>query len=88
LCNRIRQSLDKHPTGTLTVEQVRRSLNAYLAHHYLPPLLRDEAFEKELADQHYYQTRNAQAKKSHTQTRIAYYLKLGIDVDKIKSCLT
>jgi SRSO17 transposase len=88
LCSRIRQSLDKDQTGELTVEQVRRSVNAYLAHHRLPPLLRDEAFEKELADQQYYQQRSTQTKKSHTKTRIKFYLKLGIDVDKIKSCIT
>lgn len=87
LCSRIRQSLDKDQTGALTIEQVRRSLNAYLAHHHLPPDLRDEAFEKELAVQCYYQARTAQAKKSHTKTRIKYYLERGFDVDKIKSCL-
>jgi SRSO17 transposase len=87
LCSRIRQSLDKDGTGQLTVEQVRRSVNAYVAHHHLPPPLRDEAFEKELADQCYYQERNAQANKSHTKTRIKFYLTLGIDVDKIKSCI-
>lgn len=87
-CSRIRQSLDKDQTGELTVEQVRRSVNAYLAHHHLPPSLRDDAFEKELADQRYYQERNAQAKASHTKTRIKLYLDLGIDVDTIKSCVT
>ena len=88
LCSRIRQSLDKDATGELTVEQVRRAVNAYVAHHHLPLLLRDDAFEKELADQHYYQARSAQAKKSHTKTRIKFYLTRGIDVDKIKSCIT
>ncbi len=87
LCSRIRQSLDKDQTGELTLEQVRRSVNAYLAHHHLPPPLRDEAFEKELADQCYYQERNAQANTSHTKTRIKLYIKLGIDVNKIKSCI-
>ena len=87
LCSRIRQSLDKDHMRALTIEQVRRSLNAYLAHHHLPPDLRDLAFERELADQHDYQTRNDQAKRSHTKTRIKYYLDRGIDVDKIKSCL-
>ncbi len=87
LCSRIRQSLDKDQTGELTLEQVRRSVNAYVAYHQLPPPLRDEAFEKELAHQCYYQERNAQANKSHTKTRIKLYLKLGIDVDKIKSCI-
>lgn len=59
----------------------------WLQYHDLPPHLRDEKFEKELDDQRYYQRRNAQAKKSHTKTRIQLYLKLGIKVDKIKSCV-
>ena len=87
-CSRIRQSLDKDQTGELTVEQVRRSVNTYLAYGHLPPPLRDEAFEKEMADQRYYQEHSAQAKKSHTKTRIKFYLKFGIDVDRIKSCIT
>lgn len=87
LCNRIRQSLDEDRTGELTVEQVRRGINAYLKHYRLPAALRDEAYEKELADQRYYQGRNAQAKKSHTKTRIELYQSLGIDVDKIRSCV-
>lgn len=87
LCSRLRQSLDKDQTGELTVEQVRRGLNIYLMHYHLPAPLRDEAFEKELADQDYYQVRNAQSKKSHTKTRINRYRKLGIDVDRIKSCV-
>ena len=70
------------------MEQVRRSLNIYVAYHHLPAPLRDEAFEKELTDQRYYQERSAQAKKSHTKTRIKFYRDLGIDVDKIKSCIT
>ena len=88
LCSRIRQNLDKDHSGELTVEQVRRAWNAYLAHHHLPPPLRDEAFEKELDDQLYYQRRNAQANKSHTKTRIKLYLELGIDVGRIKSCIS
>jgi len=87
LCSRLRQSLDKAQTGTLTLEQVRRSVNAYLSHHHLPPSLRDEAFEKELADQRYHQQRNAQAKQSHTKTRTKLYLELGIDPSRIKSCV-
>ena len=87
LCSRTRQSLDQDHAEALTVEQVRRSLNVYLAHHHLPPDLRAAAFEKELADQQYYQARSAQAKTSHTKTRIKFYLERGIDVDKIKSCL-
>ena len=88
LCSRIRQSLDRDQTGDLTVEQVRRSINIYLTHHRLPPLLRDEEYERELDRQLYYQTRSVQAKKSHTKTRIASYDQMGINVDKIKSCIT
>jgi SRSO17 transposase len=88
LCSRIRQSLDTPQSGELTVEQVRRSLNCYLLHHHLPAPLRDEAYEKELDSQRYYQERTAQSKTSHTKTRIQLYLSLGIDVDKIKSCVT
>jgi SRSO17 transposase len=87
-CSRIRQRLDGDQSRGLTVEQVRRAANAYLAYHHLPPALRDEAFEKELSDQHYHQERNAQAKKSHTKTRIQFYRDLAIDVDTIKSCIT
>lgn len=86
-CSRLRQSLDPDGRRQLTVEQVRRSVNAYLQSHNLPPANRDEAFEKELSHQRYYQARNAQARKSHTKTRVQKYLELGIDVDKIKSCL-
>jgi SRSO17 transposase len=88
LCSRIRQSHDEEQTGDLTLEQVRRSINIYLTNHQLPPPLRDEEFNNELSNQHYYQTRSSQAKKSHTKTRIAFYETQEIDVDKIKSCIT
>lgn len=88
LCSRLRQELDPDQSGTLTIEQVRRSLNAWLAYHDLPPPQRDAAFEKELADQDYYQRRNQQAQKSHTKTRRKLYEEMGIDVDKIKTCIT
>ena len=87
LCSRIRLNLDKTGKRELTVEQVRRAINCWLQHHDLPPELRDEKFERELAIQRYHQQRNAQAAKSHTKTRIALYLEIGIDVDKIKSCV-
>ena len=87
-CSRTRQRLAAHQNRDLTVEQVRRATNIYLAYHHLPPDLRDEAFDKELDDQRYHQERNAQARKSHTKTRVAFYRDLGIDVDNIKSCIT
>jgi SRSO17 transposase len=85
-CSRLRQRLDQDNTRVLTVEQVRQAVNAYLMYQHLPDPLRDAAFEKVLNDTHYHQERNAQAKKSHTKTRIERYHELGIDVDKIKSC--
>ena len=87
LCSRVRQQLDQSETEALTVEQVRRSRNAWLAHHSLPPPQRTTAFEKEVSDQHYYQTRNATAEASHTSTRIQQYHDQGIDIHTIKSCL-
>jgi len=83
LCSRIRQSLDQDNTGRLTVEQIRRSINTWLQHRDQPA----EKLQRELDKQAYYQRRNAQAIKSHTKTRIALYSSLGIDVDKIKSCI-
>ena len=87
LCSRIREQLDTGQTGALTVEQVRQSLNTYLTFQHLAPEDRDRQFEKAISDQRYYQTRNAQARKSHTKTRRQLYEKLEIDVDAIKSCI-
>jgi len=56
LCSRIRLQLDPDKLRGLTVEQVRRSLNAYLANCNLPTSLRDGAFEKELKDQDSHKT--------------------------------
>lgn len=83
LCSRIRRSVDRNDTGRLTVEQVRRSLNTWLQHRDQP----EERLHRELYKQAYYQRRNAQAIRSHTKTRIRLYSRLGIDVDKIKSCI-
>ena len=87
-CSRLRKHLDVNHTGELTVEQVRRSVNAYLNYSNLPPPLRDKAWEKELAEQSYHQARNAQATRSHTKTRINPYHDLGINLHRIKSCIT
>lgn len=87
LCSRIREQLDTGQTGELTVEQVRQSINIYLTYHHLVREERDRQFEKAISDQRYYQIRNAQARKSHTKTRRELYEKIGIDVDRIKSCI-
>lgn len=86
-CNRLRQTFD-NDEGLLTVEQVRRSVNVYLSYQSFPARLRDELFEAELEEQQYYRNRSRQARESHTKTRIEWYRQMGIDVSKIKSCLT
>lgn len=90
-CARTRQQLS--PTADvlsgerITLEQVRRATSAHLQALGLPPRLREAHYQRELDEQRYYQQRNAAASKSHRKKRIARYLELGIDPDKIKSCL-
>ena len=74
--------------GRLTVEQVRSAMSTWLSAADLKPAARQERFEKELKKQRYHQRRNQQASQSHTKTRIARLHSLGIDVEKIKSCIT
>ena len=90
-CARMRQQLDaatprKDPLEHLTTEQVRRAMNVWLeaAAAQLTPA---ERFERELAKQQYHQQRNAQARRSHTKTRKARLKALGIDAERIKTCI-
>ncbi len=88
-CARVRQKYDD-PTGQLdrlTVEQVRSATNAWLAGDKMKPAERRDHYEDNLKEQRYYQRRNRQARRSHTKTRIKKLQALGIDVDRIKSCL-
>ena len=71
----------------LTVEQVRSAVNVWLDVADLPPAARQRRFEAELRKQRYHQRRNQQARKSHTKTKLARFDELGIDIDRIKSCL-
>jgi len=90
-CARVRQEYDdpgSEQADRLTVEQVRSATNAWLSAAGLKPAARRERYEKELKDQRYHQRRNKQSRKSHTKTRIARLNGLGIDVNKIKSCIT
>ena len=70
----------------LTTEQVRRAMNAWFE-AAAGRLTKAQRFEKELATQQYYQRRNAQARRSHTKTRKARLKSLGIDAERIKSCV-
>jgi SRSO17 transposase len=90
-CARMRQKFDAatpsdDPQERLTTEQVRRAMNAWLE-AAAARLTKAERFERELANQRYYQRRNAQARRSHTKTRRARLKALGIDPDRIKSCI-
>jgi SRSO17 transposase len=70
----------------LSMEQVRRAMNAWLVAAQ-GRLTRAANLQRELAKQQYYQRRNAQARRSHTKTRQALLKSLGIDVNRIKSCI-
>jgi SRSO17 transposase len=90
-CARMRQQFEAattrdDPLEHLTMEQVRRAMNAWLE-AAAERLTTAQRFERELAKQRYYQRRNAQARRSHTKTRTARLKALGIDVDRIKSCI-
>ena len=63
-------------------------MNVWLDAIDLPASTRRRRFEEELEKQEYYQRRNKQARKSHTKTRIAVFIAMGIDVDTIKSCIS
>ncbi len=54
----------------------------------LKPTAHVRRYEKNEKKERYYQRRNKRAKTSHTQTKIARFAVLGINVDHIKSCKT
>jgi SRSO17 transposase len=90
-CARMREKFDaemvrEDPLEHLTTEQVRRAISVWLRVATTRGT-KTEALEKELAKQRYHQKRNAQAQRSHTKTRRASLKDLGIDVDRIKSCV-
>jgi len=90
-CARVRQEYDdpdKEPSHRLTVEQVRSAMNTWLSAADLKPAARRKRYADELKNQRYHQRRSRQARTSHTKTRIARLHALGIDVNKIKSCIT
>jgi SRSO17 transposase len=89
-CARVRQEYDdaaNEQLDRLTVEQVRSEVNAWLSAADLKPAARQERYQTELKAERYHRRRNQQARKSHTKTRIARLQAMGIDVNKIKSCV-
>ena len=92
-CARVRQKFDDATTAGdplelehLTTEQVRRAMNTWLETAQ-GRLTKAARFQRELTKQQYYQRRNAQAQRSHVKTRKAQLLSVGIDADRIKSCI-
>jgi len=90
-CARVRQQLSPSNLVTsgelLTMEQVRRAADVFLAAIDLPPQHRRQSYQAELNRQHYYQRRNATASRSHRKTRLQRLHRLGIDPNQIKSVL-
>lgn len=89
-CARVRQEFDQSSADQvdrISVEQVRSAMNVWLEVADLPPSLQRNRFEQELEKQQYYQRRNRQARRSHTQTRIQRLAALGINIQRVKSCL-
>jgi SRSO17 transposase len=90
-CARIRQEYDQsdvEPSARLTVEQVRSAVDVWLSTADVRPAAQNANYRKELDKQAYHQRRNAQARQSHTKTRIRKLHDRGINPDTIKSCIT
>jgi SRSO17 transposase len=90
-CARVRQKFEAaapHDDSLehLTIEQVRRAMNTWLE-TARGQLTRVAQYRRDLVKQQYYQRRNAQARRSHTKTRKALLQSLGIDADRIKTCI-
>lgn len=89
-CARMRQEFDQSredQVDRISVEQVRSAMNVWLDVADLPPSVERKRFQDESEKQQYDQRRNQQARKSHTKTRVQRLAKLGIDVNRVKSCL-
>lgn len=87
---RMRQEYNDSPgdhVDRISVEQIRSAMNVWLNAADLPHSARCKRYEEELQKQQYYQRRNKQARTSHSKTRVRQLIAIGIDVDKIKSCI-
>ena len=88
-CAHTRKKLSKTEDVTsdeyLTVEQIRRAVNANLGATTDPPRVRASKYKAEYDIQSYYQKRNAYAIKSHRKKRRAAFKALGINIHTTKS---
>ena len=83
-----RSVMDKElDTGRLTLEQVRGATNAWLEAAGMTRQKRNERYEKELNYIRYHQHRNDQARRSNIKATRKALTELGIDPDRIKSCI-
>jgi len=89
-CARIREEYNGYSgqeIGRLTVEQVRRAVNTWIATADLPPAVRRKRHQRETEKILYYRRRNEQARKSHTKMRLKRLQALEIDIDQLESCI-
>ena len=64
----------------LTISQVRQATSALVESWWQPSLTADAIIMEAARRIEYYQRRNAQARKSHTKTRMIKFEALGIDM--------
>jgi hypothetical protein len=69
----------------LTLEQVRRAADVFIASSDHPPRSRRKRYQAEHERIQYQQTRNTSASVSHRKRRYDEYRAIGIDPDRIKS---
>jgi SRSO17 transposase len=82
---RVRQKLlDSYPE--LTVSQVYQATSAVVQSWWLTPTDAERLISSTAYRIAYYQRRNAQARESHTRTRIANLESVGIDVATMNQC--
>jgi SRSO17 transposase len=76
--------LESYPE--LTVSQVRQATSAVVQSWWLTPLDAERLISHTAYRLEYYQRRNAQARASHTRTRVRKLASMGIDVNAISKC--
>ena len=86
-CARIRQQCAAGELGKLTLEQIRRATSLWLQVADLAGSSRQTRYERERQKIAYYQRRNAQARRSHTKTRLKQLAALGINVEELETCV-
>jgi len=89
-CAQTRQKYDKansEEPERLTIDQVCSAVSDCLSAADLKPAARRQRHEKNDKRQRYYRRPNRQARYSHTKTKIARFMAMKIDVNRIKSCI-